>query len=66
MRKEKEWTDTGCAFWILGLVLFIAGLNIEGETGSWMNVAGSVLFLLGLGISGAVWVIRKKNEQEEK
>ena len=60
MRRKKEWTATGCAFWILGLVLFIGG------TGSWMNVAGSVLFLLGLGISGAVWVIRKKDEQEEK
>ncbi len=66
MRRKKEWTVTGCVFWILGLILFIAGLNIEGDTGSWMNVAGSVLFLLGLGITGAVRVIMKKSEEEEK
>ena len=66
MRRQKAWTITGCVLWIAGLILFITGLNLEGDTGTWMNVAGSVSFLLGLGVTGAVWITRKKNEEEQK
>lgn len=66
MRRQKEWTLTGCSLWIIGLILFIVGLNLEGDVKAWMNVAGSIVFLIGLGIIGAIWVIRKKTEDESK
>ena len=51
MRRQKEWTLTGCSLWIIGLILFIVGLNLEGDVKAWMNVAGSIVFLIGLRIS---------------
>lgn len=57
---KKGWTITGCALWIIGLAVFIAGLNLDGDTRSWMTLVGSIAFLIGLGITGAVWMKREK------
>jgi len=64
MNGQKTWTIAGCVLWIGGLTAFIAGLNLTGSTKEWMTVAGSIAFLIGLGITGAVWLKRKKEEQE--
>lgn len=61
---KKGWTIAGCVFWIAGLVLFIVGLNLTGSTKEWLTVTGSILFMIGLGISGAIWMKKKKDDDE--
>lgn len=61
----RKWTAAGCCLWIIGLAVFIIGLNLDGNTKEWMTIAGSITFLAGLGISGAVWM-KNKNTAEEK
>ncbi len=65
MDRLKKWTLTGCVLWIVGLVTFIVGLNLEGNEKAWANVIGSIVFLTGLGVMGAVWVVNKKKEEEK-
>ena len=60
----KKWTAAGCGLWIIGLAVFIIGLNLSGNAKDWMTVAGSIVFLAGLGITGAVWM-KTKNEPKE-
>ena len=62
MNRKNLIPLLGAAGWILGLILFIFGLNIKGNIGSWLNVIGSILFLIGLGLEGIVWARRKKEE----
>ena len=62
MRTQKIWTVTGCGLWIIGLAVFIIGLNVSGNAGSWMTLLGSIAFLIGLGITGAIRMKRKKEE----
>ena len=57
----KTWTIAGCCLWIIGIAVFIVGLNLVGNIKEWMTVAGSIVFLAGLGISGAVWMKNKKS-----
>ena len=66
MDKQKKWTLTGCLLWIVGLTVFIVGMNLTGSVKDWMMVAGSIVFMAGLGITGAMWVIRKKQEEEQE
>ena len=66
MDKQKKWTLTGCLLWIVGLTVFIVGMNLTGSVKDWMMVAGSIVFMAGLGITGAIWVIRKKQEEEQE
>ena len=61
---KKGWTIAGCCAWIIGLVLFITGLNLDGNTKGWLTVIGSILFLIGLGITGAIWMMKKKETDE--
>ena len=65
MSRSKKWTLTGCLMWIIGLTVFIVGMNLTGSVKDWMTVVGSIVFLAGLGITGAQWVIRKKEEEAE-
>lgn len=65
MDKQKRLAALGASFWILGLVLFVLGLNIPGNAGQWMTVTGSIAFLTGLGLEG-IWWFRGRREQEEK
>lgn len=51
--------------WILGLILAILGLNLAGDTGTWIRVIGEILFLIGLGMEGVLWFQRQK-QQEKK
>ena len=61
---KKGWTIIGSGLWIIGLVLFVLGLNLTNQTKDWLTVIGSILFLIGLGITGAIWMIRKKETDE--
>ena len=53
-------------FWILGLVLFLIGLNLSGDAGQWLTVVGQILFLLGLMIEGYFWFRKKRSAQKEE
>ena len=64
MHKGKNWTIAGCGLWIIGLAVFIIGLNLSGNIRGWMTTLGSIAFLAGLGITGALWMKRKKDEDE--
>ena len=66
MSRKKKRAAAGSLMWIIGLVVFIVGLNLTGAVKEWMTVCGSVVFLAGLGIMGALWVIRKKEEEAEE
>ena len=66
MNRNKKWTVTGCLMWIIGLVLFIVGMNLSGCVKDWMMVAGSIIFMAGLGITGAQKKKKKKEEEADK
>ena len=55
----KKLTIAGGALWIIGLAVFIIGLNMTGNTKEWMTIGGSVAFLAGLGMTGVVWMKKK-------
>ena len=59
----KKWTITGCGLWIIGLAVFIIGLNLTGNAKEWLTVLGSIAFLAGLGITGAIWMKKNKAPQ---
>ena len=60
----KKLTVAGCIFWIVGLVVFIVGMNINSSIRETMMTLGSIIFLVGLGINGVVWV-KKKSESDQ-
>ena len=66
MERKKKWAVTGYLLWIIGLIVFIVGINLTGDVKEWMSLAGTIAFMAGLGINGALWVIRKKEEENEK
>jgi hypothetical protein len=61
--SQRGWTASGAILWIIGLTLFIIGLNLTGSTREWMTIAGSLSFLIGLGITGAVWMKKKQKDE---
>lgn len=63
---EKTLNIIGCVLWIAGLATTITGLNIPGNSGRWLTVIGNIAFLIGLGIVGALWLRKKKSEQENR
>ena len=61
----KKGKIIGCILWLAGLVLTIVGLNLSGETGTWMTVVGNIGFLAGLALVGVAWFQdRKRNDTE--
>lgn len=60
----KKLTVAGCIFWIVGLIVFIVGMNINSNVREPMMTAGSIVFLVGLAINGVVWV-KKKSESDQ-
>ena len=66
MERKKKWAVTGYLLWIIGLIVFIVGINLTGDVKEWMSLAGTIAFMAGLGITGALWVIRKKEEENDK
>ncbi len=60
----KKMTIAGCSLWIIGLIVFIVGMNLTGNTREWMMTGGSIIFLIGLGLSGVVWA-KKKSESDQ-
>lgn len=63
---ERTLNIIGCVLWIAGLAATITGLNLSGNAGRWLTVIGNIAFLVGLGIVGAIWLRKKKGEQEKK
>ena len=63
---ERTLSIIGCVLWIAGLAATITGLNLSGNAGRWLTVIGNIAFLVGLGIVGAIWLRKKKGEQEKK
>ena len=57
--RMKKLTIVGGALWIIGLAVFIIGLNMTGNTKEWMTISGSAAFLAGLGMTGVVWMKKK-------
>ncbi len=64
--KGKKMPVIGASLWILGLALFLIGMNIRTNAGTWMSVIGNVCFFLGLGIEGAVWMKNRGDSSEKK
>ncbi len=62
--KGKMLPALGAGFWILGLILFLVGLNIHTDAGSWLTVIGSIAFLLGLGLEGVIWFRRRRDTDQ--
>ena len=60
----KKLTVAGCIFWIVGLIVFIVGMNINSNVREPMMTLGSIVFLIGLAINGVVWV-KKKSESDQ-
>ncbi|MBQ6289928.1 MAG: hypothetical protein IJK71_11875 [Clostridia bacterium] len=60
----KKLTVAGCIFWIVGLIVFIVGMNINSSIRETMMTLGSVVFLMGLAINGVVWAKRKNDENK--
>ena len=60
----KKLTVAGCIFWIVGLIVFIVGMNINSNVRESMMTLGSIVFLVGLAINGVVWV-KKKSESDQ-
>ena len=64
--KGRLLPITGAALWILGLILFLIGLNIHTKAGSWMNVIGSAAFFIGLALEGVWWARGRKEKQDQE
>ena len=60
----KKLTVAGCIFWIVGLIVFIVGMNINSSIRETLMTAGSLVFIIGLGLSAIVW-IKKKCDSEK-
>ena len=60
----KKLTITGCSLWIIGLIVFIVGINLTGNTRETMMTLGSIIFLMGLGLSAIVWM-KKKSDSDK-
>ena len=60
----KKMTITGCSLWIIGLIVFIVGINLTGNTRETMMTLGSIIFLMGLGLSAIVWM-KKKSDSDK-
>ena len=59
--KNRLLPLLGASAWILGLLLFIVGLNVHTSAGAWLTAVGSIVFLIGLGLEGIVWLRRGKD-----
>ena len=55
----------GAGLWILGVILFILGLNIHTTAGQWMTVVGEISFFVGLGLEGVIWMKKRKDKEEK-
>ena len=60
----KKMTIPGCSLWIIGLIVFIVGINLTGNTRETMMTLGSIIFLMGLGLSAIVWM-KKKSDSDK-
>ena len=56
----------GSGFWVLGLVLFLVGLNIRSNAGAWLTTLGTIFFLTGLGLEGIWWFLRRREAEDQE
>jgi len=63
---KRTGTVIGAVLWIVGIVLFIVGLNVQGNAGKWMEIIGSILFFVGLGIIGALKMMERREDRPEE
>lgn len=63
--NQRLLSALGAVLWLLGLALFILGLNLPAPAGSWLAVTGNLLFFPGLALEGVVW-FRRRREQEKQ
>ncbi len=61
---RKRIMVIGAVCWILGLVMTIVGMNLEGATGQWISVIGNILFMLGLLLEGVCWFRARRGGEE--
>ncbi len=63
--NKKTFVAVGAVLWIIGGVMTIVGMNIEGDTGKWISIIGNILFLVGLLIEG-VWYFKSRRDKEKE
>ena len=63
-QRMKKMTITGCSLWIIGLIVFIVGINLTGNTRETMMTLGSIIVLMGLVLSAIVWM-KKKSDSDK-
>ena len=61
----RKLTVVSTVLWILGIAASIIGLNLEGNTGSWLSVGGNITFLLGLALQGVIWALKSKAQKQD-
>lgn len=62
---DRKLTIISCVLWIAGITATIVGLNIEGDTGTWLTVCGNIGFLVGLGLQGVLWLRKQREAKKE-
>jgi len=63
---ERKWLIPGSILWIVGLVMSIVGLNMEGNTGSWVSVIGNILFFVGVALGGVAWFLKNRKQEHRE
>ena len=65
MQMEKKLMLPGGILWIAGLILAIAGMNVSGDAGKWLQIIGNGAFLIGLAVVGIAWFRKKSGDEGE-
>ena len=66
MKGERVIAGIGCFCWVAGFIVFMVGMNLEGQVKEWMSVVGSIVFFIGLVIVGVIWAKKKYIDEEDK
>ena len=66
MKHERVIAGIGCFCWVAGFIVFMVGMNLEGQVKEWMSVVGSIVFFIGLVIVGGIWAKKKYIDEEEE
>ena len=61
---EKKLMLPGGLLWVTGFAAWIIGVNVQGDTGRWIQIGGNIAFVLGLLLVGAAWFKKKRAEEE--
>lgn len=64
MKGERVIAGIGCFCWVAGFIVFMVGMNLEGQVKEWMSVVGSIVFFIGLVIVGVIWAKKKYVDED--